>query len=112
MRLNNQPEIIAILRNIVEDNSQRLYKEYDIYEQCYMSMCIYIHIYIYKSTYYIYMRILVIIDKTRVNINYYLCVIFKERLVRNPHTAAPYVSVIIMRVCIYEIEEEKKMYII
>lgn len=47
MRLNNQPEIIAILRNIVEDNSQRLYKEYDIYEQCYMSMCIYIHIYIY-----------------------------------------------------------------
>lgn len=54
------------------------------------------------------MRILVIIDKTRVNINYYLCVIFKERLVRNPRTAAPYVSVIIMRVCIYEIEEEKK----
>lgn len=54
------------------------------------------------------MRILVIIDKTRVNINYYLCVIFKERPVRDPRTAAPYVSVIIMRVCIYEIEEEKK----
>lgn len=54
------------------------------------------------------MRILVIIDKTRVNINYYLCVIFKERLVRDPRTAAPYVSVTIMRVCIYEIEEEKK----
>lgn len=79
-----------------------------LYEYVY----IYTYIYIYKSTYYIYMRILVIIDKTRVNINYYLCVIFKERLVRNPRTAAPYVSVIIMRVCIYEIEEEKKMYII
>ena len=53
MRLNNQPEIIAISRDTVEDNSQRLYKEYDIYEQCYISMCIYIYIYKQKVHTYI-----------------------------------------------------------
>lgn len=54
------------------------------------------------------MPILVIIDKTRVNINYYLCVIFKGRLERDSRTAALYVTVIVMRVCIYEIGKEKK----